>query len=65
MPARVLEVTVEDGVQVKTGDLLLVVESMKMQNSYRAPCDGRLRLFVRADQLVPARTLLATVTPLD
>jgi len=61
MPARVLEIAVQDGSSVQEGDLIVVVESMKMQNSYRAPCAGTVRLYVTENQLVPARTLLASV----
>ena len=43
MPGTVLSIEVEVGVQVKRGDVLLIVESMKIQNDISAPKDGRVK----------------------
>ena len=40
MAGKVLEVRVADGDKVFEGDLLFVLESMKMQLEIRAPRDG-------------------------
>jgi len=40
MPGLVLKVLVENGMEVKTGDSLLVLESMKMENLIKSPGDG-------------------------
>ncbi|MFW9934934.1 MAG: biotin/lipoyl-containing protein [Candidatus Thorarchaeota archaeon] len=40
LPGRVLEVRVKSGTTVKHGDVLLVLEAMKMANEIRAPQDG-------------------------
>jgi biotin carboxyl carrier protein len=40
MPAKVIEVNVEAGDKVKSGDVLLKLEAMKMENEVRAPIDG-------------------------
>ena len=42
LPGRVLEVRVKEGTTVKTGDVLLVLEAMKMANEIRAPQDGKV-----------------------
>jgi biotin carboxyl carrier protein len=42
MPGLVLKVLVEDGAEVKTGDPLLVLESMKMENLIKSPGDGTI-----------------------
>ena len=39
MPGRVLEVRVAEGDRVARGDLLLILEAMKMQNEIRAEAD--------------------------
>lgn len=39
MPGRVLEVRVAEGDRVAKGDLLLILEAMKMQNEIRAEAD--------------------------
>ena len=43
MPGTVLSIEVEVGAQVKRGDVLLIVESMKIQNDISAPKDGRVK----------------------
>ena len=40
MPGLVMDVIVQEGDSVKTGDALLVVEAMKMQNEMKATRDG-------------------------
>lgn len=40
MPGTILSVNVANGAAVKKGDVLLVLEAMKMENEITAPCDG-------------------------
>lgn len=40
MAGKVVRVLVEQGTRVKTGDGIVVVEAMKMQNELKTPCDG-------------------------
>ena len=40
MPGMVVEIPVEVGQTVSQGDLLVILESMKMQNELKSPCDG-------------------------
>ena len=40
MPGTVMSVKVSAGQAVKKGDVLLVLEAMKMENEIFAPCDG-------------------------
>ncbi|MCC6383147.1 MAG: biotin/lipoyl-binding protein [Dehalococcoidia bacterium] len=40
---RVLSIKVKAGDQVKSGDILLILEAMKMENEIRAPGDGTVR----------------------
>lgn len=40
MPGRVLSVSTAEGNEVKKGDLLMVIEAMKMENNIKAPYDG-------------------------
>ena len=43
MPGLVLDVTVEEGNEVKKGDNLLVLEAMKMENNIKSPSDGIIK----------------------
>ena len=40
MPGTILDVKVSVGASVKKGDVLVVLEAMKMENEIPAPCDG-------------------------
>ena len=40
MPGLVLEIRVEEGVAVKKGEPILVLEAMKMENIIKSPTDG-------------------------
>lgn len=40
MPGTILNVNVQNGAAVKKGDVLMVLEAMKMENEIMAPCDG-------------------------
>ncbi|MGQ9908053.1 MAG: ATP-binding protein [Candidatus Flexifilum sp.] len=40
MPGQVIRVNVSDGQAVKQGDVLLIIEAMKMEHRIRAPYDG-------------------------
>ena len=40
VPGNVWQVAVQDGQRVKAGEVLVVVEPMKMEFAITAPCDG-------------------------
>jgi biotin carboxyl carrier protein len=62
MPGLVVTVAVEEGQQVKKGDLLIILESMKMQNELIAPRDGVIsRIRVKAGDNVSQRQTLVSV----
>ena len=40
MPGTILSANVQNGSAVKKGDVLFILEAMKMENEIMAPCDG-------------------------
>ncbi len=60
MPGAVVSVLVAVGDVVQTSQPLLVIEAMKMENEFRAPCDGTVKeILVRpGDTLESGATLL-------
>ena len=61
MPGAIVEVRVEAGQEVEAGQLLLVLEAMKMQNEIKAQRAGTLaEVHVQAGQSVPAGQPLVT-----
>lgn len=46
MPGMILNVLVNEGDEVKKGDVLLVLEAMKMENMLKSPSDGTVKKIV-------------------
>lgn len=42
MPGNILSVNIKVGDTVKKGDVLMVLEAMKMENEIMSPCDGEI-----------------------
>jgi len=42
MPGTILAVNVQNGVKVQKGDVLMILEAMKMENEIICPCDGTI-----------------------
>ncbi len=62
MPGLVVTVSVEAGQAVKERDVLVVLESMKMENELRAPRDGTVRdVRATAGQEVEQDAILVTI----
>lgn len=59
MPGKIVKVVVEEGQSVKAGDVLLVLEAMKMQNEITADADGTVKVVnVEAGQNVKVKESL-------
>jgi pyruvate carboxylase subunit B len=62
MQGMVLEVAVSRGSEVKKGDLLIVLEAMKMENPIHSPVDGKVSdIFVNAGDVVQSGDVLLVV----
>ena len=44
LPGVVLEIKVKDGDKVTKGQVIMVLEAMKMENAIEAPCDGTVTI---------------------
>ncbi len=62
MPGRIVRVLVEQDQKIRTGEGILVVEAMKMQNEIKASIDGRVvQLSAKAGDSVAAGQVLAVL----
>ncbi len=43
MPGKILDIKVKPGDKVKNGDILVILEAMKMENEIVAPIDGTVK----------------------
>lgn len=63
MPGRIRKILVRPGDRVERGQVILVLEAMKMEHAIRAPRDGTVTMLDRAEgDLVEAGTVLAEIT---
>lgn len=62
MPGLVVAVPVSEGQEVKAGQTIIVLESMKMQNELKTPRDGMVqRISVASGQSVEQNKVLITI----
>ena len=62
MPGTILSVNVSNGSAVKKGDVLMILEAMKMENEIMAPCDGTVTSVAAAKgAAVESGALLCTI----
>ena len=62
MPGLVVAIPVEEGQEVKKGQVLIILESMKMQNELKSPRDGRIqRIKAKAGESVEQKQTLLTL----
>ena len=62
MPGTILDIKVKPGQSVKKGDVICVLEAMKMENDIPAPCDGVVAsINVQKGATVAANDVLASL----
>ncbi len=62
MPGTILDVKASQGQSVSKGDVIMVLEAMKMENDIVAPCDGTVTsIVVKKGDTVQSGDTLATV----
>ncbi len=62
MPGSILDVRVQNGQRVKKGDVLVILEAMKMENEIQAPCDGVVSgVSVRKGDSVETQALICSI----
>lgn len=62
MPGTVLNVVAPVGTAVKAGDVILILEAMKMENDIVAPCDGTVASVATKGTSVNTDDVLATLS---
>ena len=61
MPGNILDIKVSNGAAVKKGDVLIILEAMKMENEIVAPCDGTVNVVVTKGASVETGAVLCTI----
>lgn len=62
IPGKVLSVILSQGSEVKEGDVICTLESMKMENPILAPCNGTItKMEITSGQVVEVGVLVCTI----
>lgn len=61
MPGNILSVNVKVGDTIKKGDVLMILEAMKMENEIMSPCDGTVKSVVASGISVETGTVLCEI----
>ena len=61
MPGTILDVKVSEGQTVNAGDVLMILEAMKMENEIMAPCAGQVTAVVAKGASVQTGDTLCTI----
>ena len=62
MPGMVISIPVDEGQTIHKGDVLAVLESMKMQNELRSPRDGKvIRVRIKPGERVEQKETILSV----
>ena len=61
MPGNVLDIKVATGATVKSGDTLVILEAMKMENEIKAPQDGVVTVVASKGSTVNTGDVLVTI----
>ena len=62
MPGLVVAVSVNEGQQIEKGQVLVILESMKMQNELKSPRAGKVEhIKVKAGESVEQKQLLVSI----
>lgn len=62
MPGLVVSIPVEEGQDVKKGQVLIILESMKMQNELKSPRDGKVsRIRVKPGESVEQKQAILSI----
>ena len=62
MPGTILDIKITQGASVKKGDVLMILEAMKMENEIMCPCDGKVAsIHAAKGAAVESGTLLCVI----
>ena len=62
MPGNVLDIKVSNGQAVKEGDVVVILEAMKMENEIYAPCDGTVTVVAAKGSTVNTGDVLVSIS---
>ncbi|MDD4003563.1 MAG: biotin/lipoyl-binding protein [Clostridia bacterium] len=62
MPGLILDLKVPEGAEVKKGQVIIILEAMKLENDIAAPCDGKVSFVTSKGANVDTDDILAVIS---
>lgn len=62
MPGLILDFKVPEGAEVKKGQVIIILEAMKLENDIAAPCDGKVNFVTSKGANVDTDDILAVIS---
>jgi len=64
IPGTIIEIMTQEGQVLKTGEIILTLEAMKMHNSIQMPFNGKIvKINVEKGQKIPKNFLMVEIVP--
>ncbi|VAW15980.1 hypothetical protein MNBD_BACTEROID01-995 [hydrothermal vent metagenome] len=64
IPGTIIDIFVKIGQKVKEGEIILVLEAMKMHNNVQMPFDGEIvKVHIKKGMKIPKRYLMIEIKP--
>jgi len=64
IPGTIIDIFIKPKDKVKEGEILLLLEAMKMQNQVSMPFDGEIvKIYVKKDETIPKKHLMVKIKP--
>jgi biotin carboxyl carrier protein len=65
MPGSVIDILVKKGQKVEEGEVILILEAMKMYNNITMPFNGRIvKINVKRDEVIPKNYVIMEIKPI-
>lgn len=64
MPGSIIDILVKKGQKVEEGEVILILEAMKMYNNVTMPFTGKIvKINVKKDEIIPKNYLMLEIKP--
>jgi biotin carboxyl carrier protein len=65
MPGRIIDILIKKGQKVEEGEVILILEAMKMYNNVTMPFTGKIvKINVKKDEIIPKTHIMLEIKPI-
>ena len=64
IPGTIIDIYIKKGQKVKEGEIILVLEAMKMHNNVSMPFNGKIvKIHIKKDEVIPKNHVMVEIKP--